>query len=216
MESTKKVCRVCGQEKLEIDFYPHRLKCKQCVGKEQKNYRSQHKEQCKQYSNEYYSKNRDHILSACKEYTTNHKNERLLYWKKYYSEHKELEHSRKKRYYEDHKEEILKRERQYGKIYRARTKEQTKIYGKKYRQQNKQSILGYQRKRRKLTYVRDKELARGLARSYVPLKEKCDVCGSKKDLEHHHPDYSKPLETLTVCKNCHYKIGKGIYSITTY
>jgi DNA-directed RNA polymerase subunit RPC12/RpoP len=45
--------------------------------------------------------------------------------------------------------------------------------------------------------------AEGLARYYIPLKNKCELCGSKVWLERHHPDYSKPLEVQTLCRTCH-------------
>jgi hypothetical protein len=50
----------------------------------------------------------------------------------------------------------------------------------------------------------DKLRAKIYAQRFVPLKEHCDICGeSDGRLERHHPDYSKPLEVLTLCKICH-------------
>jgi hypothetical protein len=37
----------------------------------------------------------------------------------------------------------------------------------------------------------------------VPLKDKCELCGSTNYLERHHPDYNKPDEALTLCRTCH-------------
>jgi hypothetical protein len=37
----------------------------------------------------------------------------------------------------------------------------------------------------------------------VKKKEYCEKCGSKEGLEKHHPNYSKPLEIVTLCKCCH-------------
>lgn len=34
----------------------------------------------------------------------------------------------------------------------------------------------------------------------------CSKCGSKERIERHHPDYSKPLEFVLLCRACHRKI----------
>jgi len=39
----------------------------------------------------------------------------------------------------------------------------------------------------------------------------CSVCGVHSDqIEAHHSDYSKPLDVIWVCKECHWKIHKMI------
>ena len=35
------------------------------------------------------------------------------------------------------------------------------------------------------------------------LKPQCEHCDSVDSLHMHHPDYSKPLEVITLCVNCH-------------
>lgn len=39
-------------------------------------------------------------------------------------------------------------------------------------------------------------------------KGNCIICGSNKNLVRHHPDYSKPLEVMILCRKCHYKTFK--------
>ena len=41
------------------------------------------------------------------------------------------------------------------------------------------------------------------ATAKVQLGSKCEFCGSTKDLEGHHPDYSLPEIVITCCKSCH-------------
>lgn len=40
------------------------------------------------------------------------------------------------------------------------------------------------------------------------LKEPCRHCGSDK-AEKHHPDYSKPLEVVWVCRDCHMALHRA-------
>jgi hypothetical protein len=40
----------------------------------------------------------------------------------------------------------------------------------------------------------------------LPIDSICFRCGSVENLERHHPDYSKPLIIVTVCRSCHMKI----------
>ena len=37
----------------------------------------------------------------------------------------------------------------------------------------------------------------------VPIGNQCEICGTTEDLQKHHPDYSKPLEIVTLCRQCH-------------
>lgn len=38
---------------------------------------------------------------------------------------------------------------------------------------------------------------------------KCKICNSNKNLIKHHPDYSKPLLFITLCKSCHQIIHRS-------
>jgi hypothetical protein len=37
----------------------------------------------------------------------------------------------------------------------------------------------------------------------IPLASQCKQCGGTETLHRHHPDYSKPLEIVTLCSGCH-------------
>lgn len=45
--------------------------------------------------------------------------------------------------------------------------------------------------------------AQHIASRLVPLDSKCADCHITETLERHHPDYSKPLVVVTLCKICH-------------
>jgi hypothetical protein len=49
----------------------------------------------------------------------------------------------------------------------------------------------------------EKNRAAVYAFRHVPLKSYCEVCGGTNDLQKHHPDYSRPLEVVTLCIKCH-------------
>lgn len=54
----------------------------------------------------------------------------------------------------------------------------------------------------------EKNKARVLARKYKDelLRPNCEKCGvDNKELFMHHPDYSKPLDVVTLCQPCHIK-----------
>jgi hypothetical protein len=60
--------------------------------------------------------------------------------------------------------------------------------------------------------ARMKANARGYANSNLSrgkLKpQPCVSCGAEK-AEKHHPDYSKPMEVVWLCRRCHVKLHKG-------
>jgi len=130
--------------------------------------------------------------------------------REYYHKNKEKILEKRKKYYEENKEKIAKRRketRDYKEIYRKR-RESFLIDHKKYYLSEKGKAT--RRKRDRLKYHNDEEFrlkkkARDIARR-IPLKESCEICGSTENLEHHHPDYSKPREVQTLCIICHGKI----------
>lgn len=46
-------------------------------------------------------------------------------------------------------------------------------------------------------------------RGVVTPPEYCSMCGLKTGLEAHHPDYSKPLEVVWVCHECHNSLPRS-------
>jgi hypothetical protein len=56
---------------------------------------------------------------------------------------------------------------------------------------------------------RQKVNAEAFARRHSSLSSQCELCGSTENLERHHPDYSEPTITVTVCRLCHTFIHRG-------
>ena len=34
----------------------------------------------------------------------------------------------------------------------------------------------------------------------------CEICGERKKLDRHHPDYSRPLKIIWACRKCHSRL----------
>ncbi|KKM93817.1 hypothetical protein LCGC14_1204540 [marine sediment metagenome] len=103
------------------------------------------------------------------------------------------------RAYRKNNPEYRDRERLYLKNWRKLNPEKTRkhrltqlekqrVWVKKYKENNPDKVSAHIRAR------------------YLPLDSECSSCASKDSLEHHHPDYSKPDQTVTLCKKCHTKI----------
>jgi len=63
------------------------------------------------------------------------------------------------------------------------------------------------------------EYARIMARASYGKAIKCEKCGlaTKKGIQWHHPDYSKPLEVIALCRKCHgkaHRLGEQFKNIT--
>jgi len=90
------------------------------------------------------------------------------------------------------REKILLWHRNYQKAHQEQRNEYNRTYGLKRKPQIR---------------------AKNLAYKHCSLKEKCEVCGSTHNLQRHHPDYSKPLEVMTLCRDCHWAIhGRSLES----
>jgi hypothetical protein len=131
-----------------------------------------------------------------------------------------------KSYREKNKERITLLRRIYEKEYRQKpqVKAKRKDYMENYRQretskkskriQNKKYAKNHRKKLNKyllnVYYNTPKFIsyARRIALRMVPLKDKCEWCGSTQDLQRHHTNYLKPLEVMTLCAICHAKTRK--------
>lgn len=117
----------------------------------------------------------------------------LQYFKKdKYSRHGRENHCREcdrknsiKNYYENHEARLAVK----------------KISTRKYNKTHKEEHRLRNRKYEKNNPVKFK--AQKIARRKIPLENSCAKCGATEDLARHHPDYSKPLEVVILCRDCH-------------
>lgn len=100
------------------------------------------------------------------------------------------------RWKETHREELKAYYKRYNALRRDQQLSYYKEYYKTHRQQSEMRRKKWQEKNPM------KDSAGHKARDTIPLRECCEICGAKAT-DRHHPDYSKPLEVLHLCRACH-------------
>lgn len=88
----------------------------------------------------------------------------------------------------------------------ARCRECKRDYNNKYRETHPERRKKSQEyKRTWIANNPEKYKAQSMANSRRKklINKYCEACLNETKLELHHPDYSKPLEVITLCKSCH-------------
>jgi hypothetical protein len=118
---------------------------------------------------------------------------------------------------------------EYNRNYRLKNKDKIKNYKKAWHLKNPGKTYEYTKKFRAKcgeTLTERRRLEKRLERARHPDRQAahyavqfsgdiqnwycCMNCGAEDKLEEHHPDYSKPLETFTLCQKCHKKIHREL------
>ena len=97
----------------------------------------------------------------------------------------------------------IKRHSENSQDYRKQLRcwrEQNPNYSSTYKKEHREKNRLPNKKYRKL--YPEKIKAHVLSRK-IPLKSHCEKCNTTENLQKHHPDYSKPLEVITLCRKCH-------------
>lgn len=103
-----------------------------------------------------------------------------------------------KEWREKNKERHIINQRKWVEKNRERLRENIIRYEKMNREKRNEKERDYRKK------YPEKIKAHNIANKLL-LKKECEICGSTRKLERHHPDYSKPSEFVTLCKKCHSK-----------
>jgi hypothetical protein len=91
-----------------------------------------------------------------------------------------------------------------------RKREEILRYDRKRSQTKRTRLVHLKSQRKRNTRWPDKYKARNklnnaLRDGKIQKPERCDVCRRKRKIEAHHNDYSKPLEVIWMCFECHRK-----------
>lgn len=87
-------------------------------------------------------------------------------------------------------------------------KERLKTFRAKHPDYHRKDVLRDERKHPEHHNARNR-----IYQHQIPLAQACVRCGSKENLQHHHPDYSKPFEVITLCRACHGLVHRKLLKI---
>ena len=117
--------------------------------------------------------------------------------REYNVRHRDKINEQARNWYYKHREERIQYQREYNRKRRNEISQRRR----EYRQLHQQEVREKQKNQR--VKHPNAHAAQLQAERHVDLELECEICGSKEYLVRHHPDYTKPLEVMTVCKSCH-------------
>lgn len=167
----------------------------------------------KEYYKQYYLRNKDKYKVAVKKWQDKNKDRIKDYRKKYNSLDYVKEKSRI-RSNKNYKENPLRRE--YIKNFNKEKRKDKNFRLNEYldSRERRKSPRPYDSSKRDRIYKwRKKNDFKVIAEKLSLRKIKilypfCLYCGSSKSLHRHHEDYSKPLNVIILCSNCHKKVHR--------
>ena len=145
-----------------------------------RNYYLENKEEIKQQRKKHYLENKERLKEKARKYAVENPEKISQYQKKHYLENKETRNQYQREYYLKNKDEIDKKHNEYN-------------------QNNPEKIK---------CHVAVREALR-TGRIVKPNKCSNPNCNNTNKIESHHPDYSKELEVMWLCRSCHGLLRKN-------
>jgi hypothetical protein len=112
--------------------------------------------------------------------------------------------SKNKIYRKENPDKIRIRDR----IYSARLKEQYgKSLNRSHVRMSERSLIGFERySEKKMQLLAGSLLNYAVRIELIEKPQKCSNCHKEREIQGHHSDYSKPLQVIWVCVECHAKL----------
>ena len=108
-----------------------------------------------------------------------------------------------KKYYGNHKQQIIGE----AKRWQQQNPEKTRIIHEKamlkFRTEKKEQFNALINKNRLKNKKKWNARVRANQQVVMNSNQKCELCGSQKKIQKHHPDYDKPLDIIFLCEKCH-------------
>jgi len=199
-----KICTTCGIEKDESEFRKNNYikcgldgACKPCKALEKKRWKDKNREnylaQQREYAKQRYRENPERDQERHKEWIR--KNPQIA---------KASEKKSAAKAYQKFKPERVKKAREYRENNREKVREQ----GRRWKAENYEYV-----KRKTYEYIaRYPEKKKAVAEvnnaimyGKMTKPTQCTRCFKEGHIEGHHPDYSKPLDVIWLCRECHNK-----------
>jgi hypothetical protein len=109
---------------------------------------------------------------------------------------------RRKEKYIEKREQVRIQCRKYYLANQEELKKRSRLYQKKERTQKTREYREKNPEKYKARYA----VSNALAKGKISKDEICTICKTECKLQAHHEDYSKPLDVIWVCVDCHAKI----------
>jgi hypothetical protein len=214
-----KVCAKCKIEKEESQFYKSSqvksgllARCKACVIEDTKKWPEKNREKSNEIKKLYKLKNREAYLKKQREYAKDSYDKNPEEWKKRHRDWieknpeiaKESNRLSAAKSFQKHKPERVKKAREY----RENNREKVRESSRKYKAENYDKIISQHKEywaRYPEKYKATRAVNNAIAKGKMTRPTQCSRCEKECKPEGHHPDYSKPLEVIWLCRECHKK-----------
>lgn len=135
--------------------------------------------------------------------------------KKYKEKNKKRLDKLKKLYYIEHRNEILEKAKKYSRLNEPWKTDKKKKYLKEWKNSESGKLYlkerqKYHKKRYEIISKAGQKLQDAIRSGKIIRPDKCSLCSNSGKIEGHHNDYSKPLEVVWLCKQCHMMLHKSL------
>jgi len=200
------LCNVCQEDKDPTEFYKNYRKCKKCRCKETTEWRKNNKEKVSAYRKKNRLENLEAHRKKDKEKRKKNPESHAARIKRYREKYPNRAAEATKRWRDRNHEKVLAKAAEWRKNNRAKCLEYTYKWREKHPDKSTQVIRkAAQVQREKFP---EKNKARKMVFSALRIgflirPSTCSRCLKECKPHAHHPDYSKPLEVIWLCRSCH-------------